>query len=48
MTRDEAEALYALLRSVCILGPKHTLHVGGHTVKLPDPPERNAPPKGEK
>lgn len=31
-TREDAEFLYRLLRSLCIVGPKHTLHVGGHAV----------------
>ncbi len=32
MTREEAVLLARLLRSVCLLSQKHTLHVGGHII----------------
>jgi hypothetical protein len=37
LTREEADLLYHLLRSLCIVGPSHTLHIGGHVV---EPPQR--------
>lgn len=33
-TRDDAEGLYRMLRALCLIRPGHTLHVGGHSVKL--------------
>lgn len=32
-THDDAELLYRWLRSVCIIRPGQTLHVGGHAVR---------------